>query len=140
MFKLSILALRIGAMALALLPGYQMLQAQGYPPRYPPVGQYYDRSTVSPADRTIEDLRRISARETFSHGEHERYEHAIEHLSQFAGKLYGGRFDAGKLDRGIDDLRNVLQRNRMDPRARDVLSADLNELFRYRSNNAGYRY
>jgi len=135
MFKPFISAL-LGIIALALLPGYRMLRAQGYPP----AGRYYDRSTVSPADRTIQDLRRISSRETFSHAEHERYEHAIEHLSQFAGKLYGGRFDGGKLDRSIDDLRNVLQRNRMDPRARDVLSADLNDLYRYRSSNAGYRY
>jgi hypothetical protein len=111
------------------------LHAQGYPPQG---GAYYNQP-ASPADRTIEDLRRIAARETFSHGEHERYEHAIEHLSEFSGRLYGGRFDHGKLDRGIEDLRNVLARNRIDPRARDILSGDLNELYRYRSSNYGYR-
>jgi len=134
-------AIRMAAIALTLLPGWQILQAQSYPPAgYPPAGRYYDRQPTSPAERTIEDLRRIARRETFSHGEHERYEHAIEHLSQFSGKLYAGRFDRGKLDRSIDDLRNVLQRNRIDPGARDVLSVDLNELYRFRSNYGGYRY
>jgi hypothetical protein len=137
MFKISIAhALRVGIITATLLPGWQMLEAQAYPP----VGGYYNRPAASPADRTVEDLRRIASRETFSRGEHDRYEHAIEHLSEFSGKLYGGRFDRGKLDRGIGDVRNVLQHNRLDPRSRDTLSADLNELYRYRSNYAGYRY
>jgi hypothetical protein len=121
--------------ALALLPGFQMLQAQGYPPP----GGYYQRQPASPAERSIEDLRRIAERETFSHGEHDRYQHAIEHLSEFSGKLYAGKFDRGKLDRGIDDVRNVLARNRIDPQSRNILSADLNELYRFRANYGGWR-
>ena len=127
-------------LALSLLPGFEMLHAQGYPPNYPLAGGYYQRQPASPAERTIEDLRRISERETFSHGEHDRYQHAIEHLAEFSGKLYGGRFDRGKLDRGIDDVRNVLARNRIDPRGREILSGDLNELYRFRANYGGYRY
>jgi hypothetical protein len=127
-------------LALALVPGFGMLHAQGYPPNYPPAGGYYQRQPASPAERTIEDLRRISERETFSHGEHDRYQHAIEHLAEFSGRLYAGRFDRGKLDRGIDDVRNVLARNRIDPRGREILSGDLNELYRFRANYGGYRY
>jgi hypothetical protein len=141
MFKISFSsAMRTGAIALALLPAWQILQAQGYQPNYPPAGGYYQHQPASPAERTIGDLRQIADRETFSHGQHERYQHAIEHLSEFSGKLYAGRFDRGKLDRGIDDLRNVLARNRMDPHARDVLSGDLNELYRFRANYGGNRY
>jgi hypothetical protein len=141
MFKLSLSsAMRMGTIAFTLLPGWQMLQAQQYSPNYPPAGGYYQRQPASPAERTIEDLRGIAERETFSHGQHERYQRAIEHLSEFSGKLYAGRFDRGKLDRGIDDLRNVLARNRMDPRARDVLSGDLNQLYRFRANYGGNRY
>jgi hypothetical protein len=136
MFKLTFgAAIRTGAAALMLLPGWQVLQAQWYPQ-----AGNYQRQPASPADRTIEDLRQVAQRNTFSHGEHERFDHAIEHLSQFSGKLYAGRFDHGRLDRGIDDMRNVLQRNRIDPRGREILSNDLNELLRYRSNYAGYRY
>jgi hypothetical protein len=141
MFKLSLSsAIRMGAIALALLPAWQLLQAQAYPANYPPAGGYYQRQPASPAERAIDDLRRISERETFSHGQYERYRHAIEHLSEFSGRLYAGKYDRGKLDRGIDDLRNVLQRNRIDPRARDVLSGDLNELYRFRANYGGNRY
>ena len=111
-------------LALALLPGFEMLHAQGYPPNYPPAGGYYQRQPASPAERTIEDLRRISERETFSHGEHDRYQHAIEHLAEFSGKLYGGRFDRGKLDRGkagrkdkgADERNNVASRSPTPPR------------------------
>jgi hypothetical protein len=34
----------------------------------------------------------------------------------------------------------VLARNRIDPRGREILSGDLNELYRFRSNYGGYRY
>jgi hypothetical protein len=137
MFKLPFRsALRLGAVALTLLPGWQILQAQWYPQS----GVNYQRPSSSPADRTLEDLRQVAQRNAFTHGERERFDHAIEHLSQFSGRLYGGRFDRGKLDRSIEDVRNVLQRNRIDPRGREILSSDLNELYRYRSSYAGYRY
>jgi hypothetical protein len=135
MFKLPLgSAIRMGAVAFALLPGWQVLQAQ-----YPQAGNY-QRQPASPADRTIEDIRQVAQRNAFSHFDRDRYDHAIEHLSQFSNKLYGGRFDHGKLDRSIDDLRNVLQRNRIDPRGREILTTDLNELLRYRSSYGGYHY
>jgi muramidase (phage lysozyme) len=128
-------AIRTGAVALTLLAGGQMLQAQWYPQ-----SGNYQRQPASPADRTVEDLRQVAQRNAFTHGERERFDHAIEHLSQFSGRLYGGRFDRSKLDRSIDDMRTVLQRNRIDPRGREILSNDLNELMRYRSSYGGYRY
>ncbi len=82
----------------------------------------------------------MAQRNAFSHGERERYDHAIEHLSQFSGKLYAGRMDRGKLERGIEDVQNVLRRNRIDLRGREILSNDPNQLLRYRSSYAGYRY
>ncbi len=127
-------AIRMGAIALALLPGWQLLDAQ-----WSQAGNY-QRQPASPAERTVEDLRQVAQRNAFSHGERERYDHAIEHLSQFSGKLYAGRMDRGRLDRGIEDVQNVLRRNRIDPRGREILSNDLNELLRYRSSYAGYRY
>ncbi len=128
-------AIRIGAIAVATLSCSPLLHAQWYPQ-----AGSYQRQPASPADRAIEDLRQVAQRNAFSHGERERYDHAIEHLSQFSGKLYAGRMDRGKLDRSIEDLRNVLQRNRIDPRGREILSGDLNELYRFRSRYAGYRY
>ena len=134
MFKIPIgSAIRMGAVVLALVPGWQVLEAQY------PQGGGYQRQQASPADRTIEDLRQVAQRNAFSHGERERYDHAIEHLSQFSGRLYGGRFDRSKLDRSIDDMRTVLQRNRIDPRGREILGNDLNALLSYRASYAGYR-
>jgi hypothetical protein len=134
MFKLPIgPAIRMGAVALALVAGWQVLEAQY------PQGGGYQRQQASPADRTIEDLRQVAQRNAFTHGERERYDHAIEHLSEFSGKLYAGRLDRGKLDRGIDNLRTVLQRNRIDPRGREILGNDLNALLSYRASYAGYR-
>lgn len=125
----------MGAVALALLPGWQLLEAQ-----WGPQGGNYQRQAGSPADRVLEDLRMVAQRNSFSRGDHERFEHAMEHLSQFSSKLYSGRMDRGKLDRSIDDLRNILRRNRIDPRGREILGNDLNELYRYRSSYGGFRY
>jgi hypothetical protein len=136
MFKLTFgSAIRVGAVAFTLLPGLPLLNAQWYPQR-----GNYSRQTASPADRAVQDLQQVAQREGYTHGDRDRYDHAIEHLSQFSNKLYSGRFDRGKLDRGIEDLRNVLNRDRIDPRGREILSADLNELYRYRSSSGGYRY
>ena len=57
----------------------------------------------------LKTLRQVAQRNAFSHGERDRYDHAIEHLSQFSAKLYSGRFDRGKLDRSIEYVRNVLR-------------------------------
>ncbi len=136
MIKLSCSsAIRMGAVALALLPGWQILNAQWYPQ-----AGNYQRQSTSPADRTVDDLRQVAERNAFSRGERDRFSHAIEHLSEFSGKLSAGRFDRGKLDHGINDVRDVMQRNRIDPRGREILNSDLNELMRYRSSYAGYRY
>jgi exoribonuclease R len=136
MFKLSFgPAIRMGAIAMLLLPGWQLLDAQWYPQ-----AGNYQRQSNSSAERTMEDLRQVAQRNAFTHGERERFDHALEHLSQFSRKLYAGRMDRGKLDRSIDDVGNILRHNRIDPRGREILSNDLNELMRYRANNAGYRY
>lgn len=130
-------AIRSAAVGLALLAGSSSLVQAQYP------GRGYNnpaRQPQAPAvDRAMEDLRNVAARNTYSGRDRDRYEHAMQHLSEFAGKLYSGRFDRGKLDRSIDDLRHVLQHNRMEPRAREVLSYDLNELYRMRSSS-GYAY
>jgi hypothetical protein len=138
MFKLSLgSVVRVAATTFILLPGLQLANAQWYPQS----SNYERQQPASPAERTMEDLRQVAQRNAFTHGERDRYDHAIQHLSEFSGKLYSGRFDRGKLDRSIEDVRNVLGRNRMDPRGRQILEADLNELYRYRSTYGNaYRY
>lgn len=86
-----------------------------------------------PADQTIADLKAVSAHNTYNPHEMERYDSAMTHLSQFAEKLHQGRFDRGKLDHGIGDVQNILNKNPMDGRARDILNRDLGELRRLRA-------
>ena len=39
-----------------------------------------------------------------------------------------GHFDKGKLNTAIDDLKNVVDHNTLDPQDRDALTADLRDL------------
>ena len=93
----------------------------------------YEHEQAWPANQTISDLKAISAHNTFSPREGERYDNAMTHLSQFAEKLHQGRFDRGKLERGIDDVQGLLNHNPMDGRARDILNHDLGELRRLKA-------
>jgi len=86
-----------------------------------------------PANQTIADLKAISAHNTYNPREMERYDNAMTHLSQFAEKMHLGHFDRGKLDRGVDDVQSILNKNPMDGRARDILNHDLGELRRLRA-------
>jgi hypothetical protein len=125
--------LTLGLLSGLLTVSPQLTWAQGYQAYAP---NRYDRQVRWPVDSAIEHLRDIAARNTYSHREMERYDNAMSHLSQFAEKMQRGDFDRGKLDRGISDVQNVLNKNPMDGRARDTLNNDLMELRRLR---AGYQ-
>ena len=111
----------------------QPMQAQAY--RYNP-------EHARPVDRTIQDLKVIAAHNTYSgHEEMQRYDTAMTHLSQFAERLHQGVFDKGKLDRSIDDVQNVLNKNPLDGRARSILNRDVLDLRRLRRTwDLNYRY
>jgi hypothetical protein len=130
-------AIRTSVLALALLPTVQTLHAQGYPPH-----ARYERRSTGPVDETIEHLRNISQRNSYYSGrELERYDNAMRHLSEFVERMQQGHFDLDKLDRAIDDVKNVASHNPMDWRARDVLNRDLGDLRGFRASyNRNYRY
>ena len=109
------------------------LFAQGYNQGY----SRYEREQRWPVDATIQHLKNIAAQNTYSGKEMERYDNAMSHLSQFAEKIQRGNFDRGKLDRGIGDVQNVLNKNPMDGRSREILNNDVYELQRLR---ASYRW
>lgn len=117
---------------IAVLLGAQSIEAQVY--RYNP-------EHARPVDTTIQDLKAIAAHNTYSGREMQRYDTAMTHLSQFAERLHQGVFDKGKLDRSIDDVQNVLNKNPMDGRARNILNRDVLELRRLRRTwDLNYRY
>jgi hypothetical protein len=88
-------------------------------------------------NRTINDLRRASR---FGRGgrEAERYDNAIRHLADFERGLNRDRFDRGRLDEAIDDLKHVVENNNLSPRERSILSEDLRELRQFRARESRY--
>jgi hypothetical protein len=83
------------------------------------------RATI---DRTQTDLRRAQDFERQHGKEITRYENAQKHLSDFDREFTKGHFDKGKLNTAIDDLKNVVDQNTLDPSNRDALTADLRDL------------
>lgn len=87
--------------------------------------QERERSVV---DRTQNDLRAASEFERHKGKEISRYENAQRHLSDFDRELTRGHFDKGRLDHAIDDMKDVVNHNTLDPTNRDALRNDLADL------------
>jgi hypothetical protein len=79
-------------------------------------------------DRTQGDLRRAEDFERKKGKEVLRYENAQKHLSDFDKEFTRGHFEKGKLDDAINDVKNVVDHNTLDPESRDALRNDLREL------------
>jgi len=79
-------------------------------------------------DHTQDDLRRAVEFERHRGKEVERYENAQKHLSDFDREMTRGHFDKDKLDEAIDDVKNVVDHNTLDPGDRDALRRDLSDL------------
>jgi hypothetical protein len=89
-------------------------------------------------DRVQSDLGRASH---ISHDkkERERYQNAERSLSDFDRNLARNKFDKDKLDSAINDVKNVVEHNTLDPEARDALNQDLRDLRSLRqARGAGY--
>jgi hypothetical protein len=64
--------------------------------------------------------------------ERERIDNARKHLSDFDRNLSENKFDEGRLNSAIDDVKNVLENNTLEARDRDALTKDLADLRRVR--------
>ncbi|MGD1096143.1 MAG: hypothetical protein ABSB35_29635 [Bryobacteraceae bacterium] len=93
----------------------------------------FDRGR-SLVERTDHDLRKVEHLDRFSAKDHERYDNALRHLSEFDSGLSRGKYDHGKLDAAIDDLNNVCRNNILSPGDRDMLQADLRDLRELRAD------
>jgi hypothetical protein len=78
--------------------------------------------------RVQEDLQRAAEFTRNNEKERERYHNVQNHLSEFDRELRAGKFDKGKLDAAIDDLKNVVKNNTLESHDRDALAADLSDL------------
>ena len=97
------------------------------------------RRPVMTTLRHLEEMSHIWS----DHKQHERYDHAVRHLKEFAERLHeGGGFDESRLSEAIGDVQNVIDHNRMSDHDRDVLARDVGELRRLREHyrEREYRY
>ena len=85
-------------------------------------------------DRIATDVRRADRMNHDREKERERYANAQRSLSNFDKELARNKFDKDKLDSAIDDLKNVVENNSLDPRDRDELTQDLRDLRALRQN------
>lgn len=66
--------------------------------------------------------------------ERERIENALRHLSEFDSAFQRGKFDKDKLDKAIDDVKNLADNNAMSPEDRRLLHEDLDRLREFRAH------
>lgn len=87
-------------------------------------------------NRVQQDLRH--AEEMASQHKHskdsERINNAQHHLSDFDRSLSKGKFDSGRLDHAISDVKNVIDHNTLSPEDRDNLNGDLRDMRSMRSS------
>lgn len=120
----SATALSFG-LGLAMLGGGALQAApaawhQDYGSAYPDL-----RSLV---DRTQTDLRAAEELEANKEKARERYRKAQRFLSNFDKHLSRGKFDKGKLDDCITELKRILDNNTLQASSRDALTRDLEDL------------
>jgi hypothetical protein len=79
-------------------------------------------------DRTQNDLREASQLEHNNGDQRHRYEDAQKHLSTFDRHLTKGKFDKDTLDKAIDNLQAILDKNTLQATTRDALYRDVQDL------------
>jgi hypothetical protein len=95
--------------------------------------QYYHDSAVSSnlrglVDRTQSDLRMAADLEHDKEDQRKRYSDAQGHLSTFDRKLTRGKFDKGELNKSINKMKDILDKNVLQASTRDALMHDLADL------------
>jgi hypothetical protein len=95
--------------------------------------QYYRDSAMSShlrglVDRTQSDLRAAADLEHAKEDQRKRYSDAQGHLSTFDRKLTKGKFDKGELNKSIDKIKEILDKNVLQASTRDALMSDIADL------------
>lgn len=79
-------------------------------------------------DRTQSDLRDAASMERHHGDAYSRYQNAQRHLSTFDRHLIKDHFDKSELDSAISDLQHIIDKNTLQPRSRDALMRDIEDL------------
>ncbi len=83
------------------------------------------------------DLERAASSSFYAHAQRGRFDHALRELNRFEDRLRRGKFDKGPLDEVISDTSHLSRARELEPRMRDMLARDANELRAFRSSR-GY--
>ena len=79
-------------------------------------------------DRTQSDLREATNLEHRKGDERDRYKDAQGHLSSFDRNLTKGKFDKSELNKSIDKIKEILDKNVLQASSRDMLLRDMTDL------------
>lgn len=79
-------------------------------------------------DRTQNDLRAAADLQHPKKDQNQRYHDAQGHLSTFDRKLTRGKFDKGELNKSINKIKDILNKNVLQASTRDALARDLADL------------
>lgn len=120
-------------MAMALAAGLFAAPALEARPRQPSTWR-----GPNPVERAMADLDRAwrNARFIDNH-ERQHFERAIGELMRFEERWREGRFDKGRLDKAIDNIKHLVESRRVHPADRRILAGDLANLRAFRANR-GY--
>ncbi|HEY7211661.1 MAG TPA: hypothetical protein VH477_15410 [Bryobacteraceae bacterium] len=117
---LAVLSLTLGTMISAAAP------AAAVPSAYQEGDRYGDiRGLV---DRTQNDLREAAQLQHNDGDQRDRYRDAQKHLSTFDRHLTKGNFDKDSLDKAIENIQAILDKNTLQASARDALYRDTQDL------------
>ena len=110
---------------LGAAPWGQQYPGPGYAPQGSEYPAPYTGGLRTLVDRTQADLRMAEEQQHQKDDQRERYQHAQGHLSTFDRHLIRGKFDKGELDKAIDSVKEILDKNVLTPAGRDALVRDL---------------
>jgi predicted nucleic acid-binding Zn-ribbon protein len=94
-------------------------------------GQFY-ADMRGAVQKTDDDLQRVREKGPRDKKELNRIDEARKHLSDFDRDLTKNKFNKGKLNAAIDNVKHVLEHNTLDARDRDALTVDIENLRRDR--------
>jgi hypothetical protein len=130
---LTLTALLFAGTAEARDRGYRYPEYRG---SQPPPGAWNRGPYGAPAMRgdlvsaVIYDLQRVPSYRMVDRHERKHFDDARHHLRRFQENWRRGKFDQGRLDRAIGDLRHLVNAHQVHPRDRQILARHM-EALRY---------
>jgi hypothetical protein len=89
--------------------------------------------------RVLSDLDRMRSYRFVDRHERGHFEDARRDLLRFQESWIRGRFDRGRLDSAIENLRHLANSDQVHPRERQLLARDLSVLRSFRARPGAYR-